>query len=68
LEALSSLESLLESAFAVAALALALASARHALRERQATPRTGELAWSAVALAVLVGVSLAVRLGGSHGF
>lgn len=54
-------------AFASAALVVALWSARKSLA-RTASPLTGEIVWSLVAIAVLVGVALSVRLGGGHVF
>jgi hypothetical protein len=66
LESISSPESLLQAGLATAALLVALWSARRSMAS-DATPRTGEIVWALVAVAVLVGVSAAVRLGGGHG-
>jgi hypothetical protein len=66
LQALSSLETLLQSALTAAALAAALWSARSAIA-RTRTPATGELAWSVVAAGVLLAAGLAVRFGSFHG-
>lgn len=67
LEALSSLESLVQAGFCAAALLLALASAGRSLRGTTSTG-SGEIVWSVVAALMLAGVAVAVRLGSGHGF
>jgi hypothetical protein len=66
LEALSSLESLMQAAFVAAALVVALWSARRSLAATSSR-RTGEIVWSIVAVATLVSVLAAVNLGGGRG-
>lgn len=67
MEALSSLESLLLAGLIAAALVVALFGIRKSVVVPDGSPRTGEIVWSLVALAVLAGVSLAAGLGGPHG-
>jgi hypothetical protein len=64
LEALTSLETTLQAALGLAALAVAAWSVARGVSQREGTARTGEIAWTAVAVAVLAGVSLAVGIGG----
>ncbi|MFN2376838.1 MAG: hypothetical protein ABR538_09895 [Candidatus Binatia bacterium] len=66
MEALLSLESLVQAGFCAAALLLALGSAGRSLR---GTPSTGsgEVVWSVVAVLMLAGVAVAVHLGSGHG-
>lgn len=66
MEALSSLESLVQAGFCAAALLLALVSAGHSLRG-DGSRVSGEVVWSAVAVLMLAGVAVAVQLGNSHG-
>jgi hypothetical protein len=67
LESLSSLESWMQQGLALAALGAIIWSVRKSLAAGDA-PRTGELAWSLVAAAVLAIVAASVRLGGGNGF
>jgi len=66
LEALSSLETLMQAGLVAAALIVALWSARGALASA-ASRRTGEIVWSMVAMIMLVAVSTAVSLGSGRG-
>jgi predicted phage tail protein len=61
LEALTSLETILQAVLGAAALAVAVWSAARSF----SSPKTGEIAWTVVAVAILAGVSLAAGIG--HG-
>jgi predicted phage tail protein len=61
LEALTSLETILQAVLGAAALAVAVWSAVRSV----SSPKTGEIAWTVVAVAILAGVSLAAGIG--HG-
>jgi hypothetical protein len=63
LEALTSLETTLQAALGLAALAVAAWNAARNLSHREGAAKTGEIAWTAVAVAVLAGVSLAAGIG-----
>jgi hypothetical protein len=65
LEALTSLETTLHAALGAAALAVAAWSAVCSFGARTDSPKTGEIAWTAVAVAVLACVTLAAGIG--HG-
>jgi hypothetical protein len=67
LEALSSLEFILQAGFGAAALAVASWAAWKRAQTASSSPQTGELAWTVVAIAVLACVSAAVGFGGAHG-
>lgn len=71
MNALTSVESLLTIGLSAVALLVALwIGARGSFARpsaEAAKPRVGELAWSLVALAVLVGVAAVAAMGGSHG-
>lgn len=66
MEALSSPEMLIQAGLTAAALVVALRSAQRATAT-DAAPNTGEIVWSLVAVIVLVGVTVAVHLGGGRG-
>jgi len=68
LDTLHSLESLLVAGFAPVAILVALWSAQKGLASGPQHARTGEIAWSLVAVAVLLGASAAVHVGIGHGF
>jgi hypothetical protein len=63
LEALSSLESLTQAGLVAAACTLAVWSLWQARRTPSSAPKTGESAWTIVAIVTLAGVSAAVLLG-----
>jgi hypothetical protein len=65
LEALTSFETTLQAALGAAALAVAAWSAVRSFGARDDSPKTGEIAWTVVALAILAGVTLAAGIG--HG-
>jgi len=56
----------MQAGLAAAALVVALWSARHSIAAAS-SPRTGEIVWSIVAIAMLVSVSAAVNFGSGRG-
>jgi hypothetical protein len=67
LDALSHLETFVETGLVAAALLLAAGCAYRSLRTPATEPKTGELVWTIVAIAVLAGAGVAAGLGGSLG-
>ncbi len=67
MEALTSLESILQTGLVAAALAVAVWCAVRSATSGTGAPKTGEIAWTAVAVAVLAVVTLAAGVGIGHG-
>ncbi|HXC50414.1 MAG TPA: hypothetical protein VN634_05990 [Candidatus Limnocylindrales bacterium] len=70
MDTLSASESFVEVALAATAIAVvlwSLVAGIRSTRQSPATPPTGELVWTIVAAAVLVGTAAAVHLGAGHG-